>query len=219
MEIPDIKEPENEAPREVLDRLAELLESDGFRQSIPGLFVRNQDANWRAWIGVSGNLLTLFPHVGVYSVEAREIAVAAREKIGLSDSQPPDSGPPLLFVHIERLIGDDPDCLERMAWEYRKGAPLLESMLKPQAADDLAYCLRKKAYPFFESHMSYESVAEAAKDKMASFAFVNYVPIILIKLGRRDEVPGFVERQAKRSPRLAETYRKYTDAVMEIMAD
>jgi hypothetical protein len=211
-------ESEKLAPQEVRNRLNELFVPDGFRQSIPGLFVRNQDENWRAWIGVSGNLVALFPHVGVYSAEAREIAVAARRKIGKHDSQPPDSGPPLLFVHIERLIGDDANCLKRMTWECPEDTPLEESMLKPQAADDLVYCLRKKAYPFFASHMSYESVLEAAQDRMASFAFVNYVPIILIKLGRRDEVPGFVQRQAQRSPQLAENYKKYVDAILEIMA-
>src|SRR5580698_5312638 len=114
----DMETDEVDVPQGIRDRLNELLEPDGFRQPIPGLFVQDLDRDWRAWIGVSGNPFLLCPHVGVYNEDVRRIAVAAKEKTGQRHSDRLDAGPPLIIVPIERLIGDDTDCLKHISWDY-----------------------------------------------------------------------------------------------------
>jgi len=207
-----------DVPQDIRDRLNELLEPDGFRQPIPGLFVQNLDSEWRAWIGVSGNPFLLCPHVGVYNEDVRRIAIAAREKLNRRRSNRLDAGPPLIIVPIERLIGDDADCLKRVSWNYTEDKPPIEQILKTSVADDLVYCFRKKAYPFFAAHMSFESIFEAARAGMSSFAFEHYVPIILVKLGRLADVGRYVAEQVKRHPQSAQRYENYASTILEIMA-
>jgi hypothetical protein len=207
-----------DVPQDIRDRLNELLEPDGFRQPIPGLFVQNLDSDWRAWFGVSGNPFLLCPHVGVYNEDVRRIAIAARQKTGQGNSHQIDAGPPLIIVPIERLIGDDADCLERISWNYTEDKPPIERILKTSVADDLVYCFRKKAYPFFAAHMSIESIFDAARAGMSSFAMEFYIPIILVKLGRSADVGRYVQEQIKRHPQSAQRYENYANAILEIMA-
>jgi hypothetical protein len=209
---------EVEVPQDIRDRLNELLEPDGFRQSIPGLFVQHLDPDWRAWIGVSGNPFLLCPHVGVYNEDVRRIAIAAWEKTGQSHSDRLDAGPPLIIVPIERLIGDDADCLKHVSWNYEEDKLPVERILKTSVADDLVYCFRKKAYPFFAAHMSFESIFDAARAGMSSFAMENYVPVLLVKLGRSADVGRYVQEQSKHHPQSTQRYENYANAILEIMA-
>jgi hypothetical protein len=186
-------------PQGILDRLDTLLSADGFKQSAYSIFVKNLGDDWRAWISVAGTPWALFPNVGVYNEEFRRIAHDAFAKIGRPSRQPPDSGPPLIMTPLECLIEGDKDCESHDSWDYRgtESNPIKE--LDVSAADDLVYCLRKKAYPFFEAHASLESIIRAANE-MPSPALSMYEPIFLIKLGRRDDVMEYVARRTLRSP-------------------
>src|SRR3974390_2836493 len=209
-----------QVPIDILTRLNHMLTADGFRQPIEGLFVRNLDAVWRAWIGVTGCSVALIPVVGVFSEELLQIARAARAKLGRPSTHPPDAGPPLIMAHLEQIIGNDTSCQAHMSWHYAVqdhhiDDPSTIPELKTEAADDLVYCLRKKAYPFFAAHMTYQSIWDAMRNReaMPSPAIRNYFPIILMKLGRRADVPRFVEEQVKQisNERVAADYKEYVN--------
>lgn len=212
-----------QVPGDILARLNQLLGADGFRQPIPGLFVRNLDEVWRAWIGLTGCSIALIPVVGVFSEELLQIARAARAELGRPSQHPPDTGPPLIMAHLDQIMGNDPTCRNHMSWHFEAeeshiADPSSVPELKPEAADDLVFCLRKKAYPFFAAHMTYASVWEAmrTREAMPSPAIRNYLPIILMKLGRRADIPRYVEEEVKRIPNknVATDYKTYVDALM-----
>jgi hypothetical protein len=217
---------ESQVPKIILDQLDALLSRDGFKQSIAGLFVKKLDDDWRAWIGVTGFPVSLFPVVGVYNQDLLNIAGAAREKIGSPSLQPSDTGPPLIMANLEQVIGDDPDCKARLSWNFEVqdhhiADPSSVPELKAEVADDLVYCLRKKAYPFFSNHMTFQSIWDAIRerDAMPSPALRNYFPIILMKLGRRDDVPRFVQEQIRQisNERVAADFRNYVDALLTVV--
>lgn len=217
---------ENQIPKQVMVQLAGLLGDDGFWQPIPSLFVKKLDASWRATVAVPGYSFALLPVVGIYSEEILQIARAARSKIGRSSQQKPDTGPPLIMANLEQIIGDDPECRKHMSWDFEAtdsqiADPTTISELKPQAADDLVFCLRKKAYPFFAAHMTYRSIWDAirTREAMPSPAIRNYFPIILMKLGQRSDVPKFVEDQVRQisNRRIAANYKEYVDALLDIV--
>lgn len=212
-----------QVPGDILARLNQMLGADGFRQPVPGLFVRNLDEIWRAWIGVTGSPISLIPGIGVFSEELLQIARAARAELGRPSVQPPDTGPPLIITNLEQIIGNDPTCRNYMSWHFEVedghiADPSSVPELKTGAADDLVFCLRKKAYPFFAAHMTYESVWDAmrAREAMPSPAIRNYLPIILMKLGRRADIPRYVEEEVNRiqNKKIATDYKKYVDALM-----
>lgn len=217
---------ETKVPRPILDRLAALLRQDGFKPAFPGLYVRNLDLEWRAWIGVSGFPYMLFPKVGVYNQKLKDIVNAAWLKIGFPSQQPPDSGPPLIMTDIERLIGNDPDCKARESWDIDLDALDLQNLqeypeLMPSVADDLVYCLRKKAYPFFADHMTFQSIWDAACQRMGSPALANYFPLLLIKLGRRNDVMKYVEERLRnvQDQKYVKDYRAYVEELLKLMPD
>lgn len=206
--------------------MSHLLRADDFREPISGLFVRNLDEVWRGWIGLTGCPNALFPVVGVFSEELLQIASAAREKLGRPSQHPLDTGPPLIAAHLEQIIGDDPSCQKHMSWHFEVedrhiADPLSMPELKTEAADDLVYCLRRKAYPFFAAHMTYQSIWDAirTREAMPSPAIRNYFPIILTKLGRRADVPRFVDEQVKqiRNERAAADFKEYVAALLTIV--
>jgi hypothetical protein len=221
----NMDEYESKPPQYILDRIGSLLAEDGFRQSIPALFVKNLDADWRAWLAVPGYPHALLPIVGVYNEALVQIAHAAKTKLGRPSQQSPDSGPPLIMANLEQIVGDDPECKERMTWDFHAephhvADPTTIPELKPSAADDLVYCLRKKAYPFFASHMTFQSIWDAARERMGSPAFYNYFPIMLIKLGRRDDIPRLIEEQTRRlskHPKLANNYKEYVEELLKLL--
>jgi hypothetical protein len=207
----------SDIPQPVLNRLARSLAEDGFGQALPGLFVKHLDDEWRAWIGVDGNPDMLLPKVGVYSEVVRKIGQAAFAKLG-RPPHPVDVGPPLILVNIEEIMADDPDCVNHDTWDFTQGSNGLGIKLKPEVADDLAYCIKKKAYPFFETYASYQGIFDAALKGMASFAFKYYFPIVLMKLGRHDYATSYIDAQVKgaKTPNLAQRYRQYGDALLEM---
>lgn len=217
---------ENLIPAHVTDRIADMLNNDGFWKPIPGLFVKKLDSDWRAWMAVSGSSFYLWPVLGVFSDELIQIADTARARIGRPSKQPPESGPPLIMAHLIQIINDDPECQKHMSWHFEVedrhiADPALIPELKTEAADDLVYCLRRKAYPFFAAHMTYQSIWDAIRTREAlpSPAIRNYFPIILMKLGRRADVPRFVEEQVKQisNARIAANYREYVDALLAVV--
>jgi hypothetical protein len=219
MESEEIK-----VPKAILQRLDQLLGQDGFKQSIPGLFVRNQNSDWRAWIGVTGFPHALYPTVGVYNNELVSIADAARLKLGRPSQQFPDSGPPLIMVTLERIIGNDTDCMKRITWIPDLGSdnqsdpsPLAD--MKSTVADDLVYCIRKKAYPFFAGHMTFQNIWDAGRQGMGSPALPDYIPLILMKLGRREDVTKYVDQRLKKIPneKFASDYRAYVDELLKLV--
>jgi hypothetical protein len=212
-----------QVPPDVLAKLNNALGTDGFRQPIPGLFVKDLDEVWRAWISLAGCSVTLIPSIGVFSEELLQIARAARAKLGRPAGQPPDTGPPLIMANLEQIIGHDPCCQKHMSWHFEVedrhiAKPPLVPELKTEAVDDLAFCLRSKAYPFFAAHMTYRSIWDAirTREAMPSPAIRNYFPIVLIKLGRRADVPRFVDEQVRQIPneRIAMDYKEYVDAIL-----
>jgi hypothetical protein len=215
---------ESKIPKEILDRLDALLRENGFRQSIPGLFVKNLDTDWRAWVGVTGYPFALLPTVGVYNENLLEISRTARATLGRPSRKKPDTGPPLIMANLERIIGDDPDCLKRISWDFaiedhHLANPDSVPELKIGVVDDLVYCLRQKAYPFFSAHMTFQSIWDAANDRMQSPAFPNYFPIILMKLGRRSDVPRYLDERLRqiRNAEVAQEYREYVDELLKVV--
>lgn len=209
---------ESQIPQPILDRLSDLLSGDGFRQTLPGLFVKYLDEEWRAWIGIDGNPYQLMPTVGVYSEEVRKIAASARAKLG-RPPQPVDVGPPLIIQNFETVMSGDPECVKRNSWTYSPGSDGLGVRLNPGTADDLAYCLKAMAYPFFRTYASYQGIFDAALKDMASYAFSNYFPVVLVKLGRRDYATSYMDAQVRgaKTDELAQRYRQYADALMEVL--
>jgi hypothetical protein len=207
-----------ETPQNILDRLDTLLSGDGFRQSMRALFVKDLGHDWRAWVSVPGTPWALLPNVGVYNEEFRRIAHDAFAKIGRPSQQPPDSGPPLIMTPLERLIAGDADCEKYDAWDYHGTDSDPGKELGVSAADDLVYCLRKKAYPFFEAHTSLESIIRAGRE-MPSPALAMYEPIFLVKLGRRDDVLKYVARRMRSSPEMSAALKlqEYAKVLLETM--
>jgi hypothetical protein len=210
---------ERDVPDAVLDRLDNLLSADGFRQTLRGVYVRNLDKDWRAWIAVSGLPNLLLPNIGIYNEDVATIGRTAFAKVGRPNGNPPDTGPPLIMVGIERVIGDDADCAQHMSWSHQNKKNATLEQLGTDAADDLYYCLKKKGYPFFADRMTFESILAAGHNATASPAFPHYFPVVLVKLGRRDDVPRYVQDYLRRIPypELQQNYKGYVDALMEVM--
>ena len=103
-------------------------------------------------------------------------------------------GPPLIMTTLEQLAADCAACSEKAPWHFD------ENLLKADVAGDLVGCLRRYAFPFFQTHVSLQSMMDAWKDGMGSYALPNYVPIIFIKLGRLDDLATYVELRAQKSP-------------------
>jgi hypothetical protein len=164
--------------------------------------------------------------LGVYSQALLNIANVARDRINRPGKQKPDTGPPLIMANLEQVIGSDADCKNRLSWDFdvqdhHIADPASVPELKTESADDLVFCLRKKAYPFFAAHMTYQSIWDAIRNNeaMPSPAIRYYFPIILIKLGRRDEVPKFVQAQIKQigNEGISKAYEEYVDALLGVV--
>jgi hypothetical protein len=203
-----------------LERVAELLAEDGFSQSLPGLYYKAWKGEWTAWIGVPGTPYSLQPRVGIYSEDLVRIHKQAQLSLGDAEKEEPGVGPPLIMVTLERLIERDPDCTARISWHYHGNAQTTGPELKTEVADDLVYCLRKKAYPFMDAHLSLEAVVDAARAGMPSPALHFYVPIILLKMGRRGDVPKYVESWSRGQPdkTVVASFERYVTAVEDIFA-
>jgi hypothetical protein len=204
-------------PQRIQSRITRLLREDGFRRSIDTIHVKRWHGDWCAWIAFDGSPYSLSPRVGVYNDELVRIRDEAVETVGrLSEHKAyKDAGPPLIMTLLDRLLGDDPDCTRRMSWHYNGDRCDTGLELPTSVADDVVYCMRKKAYPFFDAHLTLESIIEAARAGIPSFALANYVPIILLKMGRRKEVPAYVEGWTKRfTPEIAGWMERYVDALI-----
>jgi hypothetical protein len=215
-------------PAGVLDRLGELLQSDGFKRSSTAIFIRDIGDGWRAWIAISGFSFTLMAAVGVYNETIIGIARKAMAIVGPPSQQKPDTGPPLIMADLDRLIGDDPYCLKHLSWSPELPDPPVSDPasvpdLKPAVADDLVYCLRKKAYPFFDAHRTFQNVADAMRyGKFApSPACINYFPLILIELGRRAEIPRFLKEQIEQmqNEEVANRFKRYVETLLELVPE
>jgi hypothetical protein len=93
--------------------------------------------------------------------------------------------------------------------------------LKTKVADDVVYCLRKKAYPFFAAHITFQSIVDAIRTREAwpSPGCIYYFPLILIKLGLGKDIPRFVkERVAQmKNGDVADLYERYVDALLKLV--
>jgi hypothetical protein len=172
--------------RAIMKRVAELLEQDGFRQPTRDIFVKDWNENWRGWLAVDAGSYILGPRVGVFSEEVLDLHASAVRSSG-GDWKKSKDGPPLIMRNLQQLAENDPDCSQRMTWRYTG------EELKLSVAEDVVYCFRKKAYPYVDAHLTYQSIVDAAMAGAASPAFQHFVPIILIKLGRFDDLTRFVE--------------------------
>jgi hypothetical protein len=213
-------------PKRLLERMAALLGTDGFKQTGPAIFVKDMGADWRAWIGANGESYSLDPRIGVFNEELVNIAARARAMVGYPRTQPPDTGPPLIMKNLEQLIGDDPECQKHVTWhmdleEHIAARRNYMPELKAEVADDVVYCLRKKAYPFFAAHTTFQSIVDAISTREAwpSPACRNYFPLILMKLGHRKDIPRFVQEQVAQinNENVASLYEKYVDALLKLV--
>lgn len=205
-----------DVPKRIQDRVAGLLGEDGFSSPLSGIYVRQWHEDWYAWIAISGTPYFLSPRVGVYNQDYVRIHDEAIERIGRVYPGSEGAGPPLIMALLERLIADDPDCDHRVSWHIDRNNPLRG--FPTSVADDMVYCLRKKAYPFFDAHVSLESIVAAARAAMPSHAMEYYAPIIILKMGKREELPAYVQGWTKRfPPDTAKRLERYVDAVTEII--
>ncbi len=220
----NLDEYESKVPQHILDRIGALLGEEGFKQSRPALFVKNLDTDWRAWLAIPGYPFALLPVIGIYDETLVQTAHEAWANLGRPSRQPPDSGPPLIMASLERIIGDDSDCKGRITWDFEVqdrhiSDPTLIPALTPAVADDLVYCLRKKAYPFFSDHMSFQSIWDAARHGMGSPALPNYFPLILMKVGRRSDVMRYVDERLRdvKDEKFAADYRAYVQELLKLV--
>lgn len=213
-------------PKKLLERMAMLLGADGFKQSLPGMFVKDMGSDWKAWIAASGESYSLDPAIGVYNEELVNIGARARAMVGYPRTQGPDTGPPLIMKTLEQLIGGDPDCQKHLTWHMDLGEHIAAGRnympeLKAEVADDVVYCLRKKAYPFFAAHATFQSILDAVRTREAwpSPACIYYVPLILIKLGRRTDIQRFVNEQVAhmKNEDVASLYERYVDVLLKFV--
>jgi hypothetical protein len=196
----------------ISERIAVLLAQDGFKQPTRGIFVRPWDECWRGWLTVDRGSHMLLPKVGVFSEELLDVRACALGRIGEVWKKRKD-GPPLIMMNLQQLAEGDPDCSQRMTWRYTG------EELKPSVSDDVVYCFRKVAYPCIEGHLSYEAVLGAVMKGRASPALQHFLPIILIKLGRFDDLSTYLEGwTAKHRDRgtMASDYERYVNALLEM---
>lgn len=199
----------------ISERIAVLLAQDGFKQPSRGIFVRPWDGCWRGWLVVDRGSHMLLPKVGVFSEKLLDVRACALRRIGEVWKKRKD-GPPLIMTNLQQLAESDHDCLQRMTWRYTGEA------LKPSVADDVVYCFRKVAYPYIEAHLSYEAILGAVMKGGASPALQHYVPIILIELGRFDDLSTYLEGwKAKHRDHemMARDYERYVHALLEMDRD
>jgi hypothetical protein len=195
-----------------MERIAVLLAQDGFKQPSRGIFVRPWDECWRGWLVVDPGSHMLIPKVGVFSEELLDARACALRRVGEVWKKRKD-GPPLIMMNLQQLAESDPDCAKRMTWRYTG------EKLKPSVADDVVYCFRKKAYPYIEAHLSYEAILDAAMKGRASPALQHFVPIILIELGRFDDLSTYLEGWKTRHRdygTMASDYERYVHALLEM---
>jgi hypothetical protein len=211
--------------RPLVERLGELLQEDGFNWSGP-VFFKDLEDGWRAWFCLSGFSFDVNPIVGIYNTDLVKIANKAFAMAGHPSQQKPDTGPPLIMQYLERLIGDDEDCVKRISWHMKIDQNTMASLtsmpeLQPEVANDIAYCLGKKGYPFFAAYSSFQRIQDALLNRAVfpSPAFVNYAPLILMRLGYRNEILSYVEKQASKfkNAEMAKWYREYVDALLKIV--
>ncbi|HTI44819.1 MAG TPA: hypothetical protein VL462_00475 [Candidatus Nitrosotalea sp.] len=205
-----------DVPKRIQDRVSGLLAEDGFSRPLIGIYVRKWHENWCAWIALSGTPYFLSPRVGVYNQDYVRIHNQAMERVGRIYPGSEGADAPLIMALLERLIADDPDCNQRLSWRTGRNNPLRG--FPTSVADDIVYYLRKKAYPFFDEHVSLESIVAAARAGMPSHAMEYYSPKIMLKMGKREELQPYVQGWTKRfPPDIAKRLERYVDAVIEII--
>ncbi len=150
--------------------------------------------------------------VGVFSEELIDIRIRAFELMGRKLDRRQD-GPPLIMTTLEQLAADCAACSERAPWHFN------ESLLTVDVAGDLVGCLRRYAFPFFQTHVSLQSMMDAWKDGMGGYALPSYVPIIFVKLGRLDDLATYVELRVQKSPdeSHANEYREYVQVLIKML--
>jgi hypothetical protein len=76
-----------------------------------------------------------------------------------------------------------------------------------------------KAYPFFAAHMTFQSIWDAGREGLGSPALPNYFPLILMKLGRRNDVMKYVEQRLRnvRDKKFADDYRAYVAELLKLV--
>jgi hypothetical protein len=196
--------------RAIMSRVAELLEQDGFRQPTRDIFVKDWNENWRGWLAVDAGSHLLGPRVGIFSEELENIHASTLRKTGGVWKKRKD-GPPLIMINLQQLAENDPDCSQRMTWRYTG------EELKQSVAEDVVYCFRKKAYPYIDAHVTYQSILDAAMAGRASPAFQHFLPIILIKLRRFDDLMTYVagRKSHLRDNEEVTNFQRYVDALLE----
>jgi hypothetical protein len=195
----------------IMDRITELLSQDGFRQPSRGIYVRNLDETWRAWLAVDPGSHLLIPTVGIFSEELLNIRTRALKKLGIRWTKRKD-GPPLIKINLHQLLDDDAERF-RASWSYTA------KELQPSVADDVVYCFQKKGYPYIERQTNYAAVFDAIMEGgRGTPALPVYLPMILIKLNRLDLLSRLTV--AQRTTAVCEdmsiNYEMYVNALLEL---
>lgn len=197
----------------IVNAIGARLADDGFTSPADNaIFIKPIHGPWRAWIAISGKFCWLEPAVGIMNEELKEIYYRAKTTMGKTLERQPDT-PPVLRVELERLAADCPACSTEAPWRYHG------KTLRPDVADDVVSCLHKYAYPFFEKYASLQAVIDGANERLASFAFPLFAPMILIKLGRADDARNLAETYLRRLPHdeLGSEKREYFKTLFEML--
>ncbi|GLH78263.1 hypothetical protein SSBR45G_31720 [Bradyrhizobium sp. SSBR45G] len=198
--------------QEISKRISESLSEDGFRQPSRGIHVKSWSDAWRGWIGIDSGRYSLGPVVGLFNDEFLKTSSEALKRLG-APWRYGKSGPPLIMINLQQLAEQDADSRERISWTYRGEA------LEPSVADDIVHCIRTCGYPYIQAHTNIEALWHAAvEEKRASHAFIMYLPILLIRLGRLDALRQVVDVHRERpvSADLSISYKHYVDALLSL---
>ncbi|HLY06562.1 MAG TPA: hypothetical protein VKR31_12525 [Rhizomicrobium sp.] len=199
----------------VVNAIGARLADDGFTSPADNaIFIKPIHGPWQAWIAIAGKFCWLEPAVGIMNEELKEIYYQANTNMGKTPERHPDT-PPLLRIELERLAAHCPACSTEAPWRYQG------KTLTPDVADDVVWCLRKYGYPFFEKYASLQALVEGWKERLTSFAFPLFAPIVLIKLGRTNDARVFVENYTRRFPddELGSEKRKYFKTLFEMLTE
>lgn len=196
----------------ILARISELLLEDGFAETGPRIYVKPWGQSWSGWLAVDPGRFTLGPVVGVFNEDFLDAQSRALKKLG-GPSGRSSNGPPFIMINLQQLAERDPDSRSRITWRFTG------EELQPSVADDVVYCFRKSAYPYIDAHTSLEALWTAVADEgRASAGFFLHLPLLLIKLGRRDELRQLIAKYETRPIAVDRepTYGQYVRTLLEL---
>lgn len=200
--------------KKILEELQTGLAEDGYERSGQELFYKELGRGWGGWISIDSDSWQFGVVIGIYNKNLVRLSAVAFERIGLPVPRM-IAGPPFIMMNLTELTKKDPAYAGRQSWVYT-GRKLSDSV-----ADDILYCLRNVAYPYFERIKSIEAIVEENRNGRLSLSTHLYLPIMLIIAGKIDEMREFIKRWVENNKDLAQQmkYDEYIETILEMIAE